>query len=473
MERYIDILKQTGFSTRSETSIVSERKEAEAENGQNPAVVCSVTLGKELHAGHLFLLTIGEQMRKGLNANLPLVLVNNNTGPRAAAALCNLAEQKNVSLSEAARLLNAAVIDKNEIIKAYRNRDEKASSLEEAVQVLAIGNFDMFRRIAIETAATLKQAGFTIDVTSESKLLSIGANQARAASPQWANTGFMPFVDSKRVVILEKSGNLTATGASLASIIALFQERQCDYIVTVDSMSDSADAAFIFSALKQSGVSFQIPGAGAGFEGKIASGTKGEAFTIAQILEKFLEQRPNGSLKDACLFLTLTRPTTVQDTENPTLIEAIYDFKNNDSIINLLVKCNDEYLEFNENLKRKRETLKTKISELSSAESKRGKVLLEFLPNKVKTLLETNPQKVMTTTKKFVIVKDPTEIAKYKKDFGYDENNINRILVKRNNFFFGYLENLISDIEDINSVSEKDLATINSMIDFCIGRIFI
>src|SRR5258708_5555507 len=109
MERYINKLKQLGQPENSKIKVGKEKKEKI--ETQNPIILCSVTMGKELHAGHLFLLTIGEQMRSALGSKNPITLINNNTGPRAAGALCNVAQDQNISLEEAASLMNEGILD--------------------------------------------------------------------------------------------------------------------------------------------------------------------------------------------------------------------------------------------------------------------------------------------------------------------------------------------------------------------------
>ncbi|OGM30210.1 hypothetical protein A2630_03235 [Candidatus Woesebacteria bacterium RIFCSPHIGHO2_01_FULL_44_10] len=384
MERFITRLKQ--ISRPIDVEIRNVSKEVQKISAENPGIVSSITMGKELHAGHLMLLTIGEQMRTALASGLPIILINNNTGPRAAGALCNIARRENVSLEEAAEILNKGEIDTSFIVSAYRERDEDDPQLEAAINLLSSGRYDIFARMSYETKDLLTKAGFTVEVVSESFLLQEKIDTTNALVPSWSGSGFLPFNNTKRTVVLEKAGNLTATGVFLTSITAISEFTQSDFILAIDSMPDSQDASFVFSSTTQSGLSSHVPGAGVGFEGTIASGTKGEAPTIMEMLEAFSTQRPQGSLKKAALFLTLTRPVSLPTIDNSNLAESFYDFESNQALIDLLVKCNDEAEEFVQNVSAELEALKDKIADVSFASVDPAVTFLKFLPQKSKGL---------------------------------------------------------------------------------------
>ncbi|KKT64605.1 MAG: hypothetical protein UW58_C0039G0004 [Candidatus Collierbacteria bacterium GW2011_GWC2_44_30] len=84
MEKYIEKLKLS--AKPAELSELTVNKENETLQTENPLVVCCITLGKEPHLGHLFLLSIAEQTKSALGGDLPVVLINNNTGPRSGRA---------------------------------------------------------------------------------------------------------------------------------------------------------------------------------------------------------------------------------------------------------------------------------------------------------------------------------------------------------------------------------------------------
>lgn len=474
MERYIDNLKQKGATIQNSNSSVAEKREIL--DGRNPCVICCVTLGKELHAGHLFLLTIGEQMRSGLKATLPLTLINNNTGPRAAAALSTFTEQGNFSLDEACVFLDQSLARKEEVVEAYRNRNDKSPLLDKAMSALSSGRYDIFSKVASETLSLLQRSGFTTQIISESKLLTLGIEGARNSSPEWANTGFVPFSDSKRVVVIEKAGNLTATGASLASTIGIAKLTKSDFILNVDSMPDSADATFVFSFLSESSSGLQIPGAGIGFDGKIASGTKGEAFTISEILELFLKERPNGNLKNATLFFTLTQPVSLPKVDNLNLKESFYDFKDNESLLKALIKSSDEYGFFIQTVGSTLEELQKKISDFSSTENKQSILFLKFLSQKSNSLFTTSLKKVVDSAKKITPISSPDEINNFAREFGYGSKNpyiSERIFARRSNFFFNTLINLLGDLQGIDSITPEDFSIVAQMVEFCLERLFV
>lgn len=76
MERFIDRLAPIEKKELKPKIDISDSKEEVSSN--NSAVVVSVTLGKELHAGHLFLLSIADQTASSIVAKNPLTLINNN-----------------------------------------------------------------------------------------------------------------------------------------------------------------------------------------------------------------------------------------------------------------------------------------------------------------------------------------------------------------------------------------------------------
>lgn len=473
MEKFIDKLKgQTKTRDLREQSLSKDREKKEA---KNPCVVCSITMGKEPHAGHLFLLTMGEQIKSGLGCNLPLVLINNNTGPRSAGAVVNIAREFGLGLSDTLALMDSGVLDVSTIESAYRSRSENESSLNEAMDILALGDYDIFSTISEATGKLLKESGFNIQIASEAGILKTAREKTRSLSPKWSGTGFTPFSDSKRIVILEKSGGLTATGTLLTSILGLAETFQSDMIVTVDSMPDSMDAAFVYTSTSDTGLSIQIPGAGVGFDGEIASGTKGEALSIKEITEKFYSARPNGNLRLASTFLTLTKPLSLP-LNSSNIAESFYDFKDNESLVSLLIRCYDESVSFKQDLLFQMESLASKTSSASSASDPISRKLLEFLDQKSQALLQIEKTKILSASRKVEAISSQEEISQFIKDLGYGQDRANPYISKRRtlgirkNYYFSYLTSLVETVKKIKSLKESELVKIYQMVQFCLER---
>ena len=473
MERYIDRLKQ--LSPQEMPEMQQVRESAEKVEAVNPCVVCSVTLGKELHAGHLFLLSIGDQMQNALNSKLPVALINNNTGPRAAGALVTVAQKQNISLEEGAVLMSSGEIDPSIIVTSYRARSEDEQLVTNAMELLSTGEYDIFASISQETDTILRVSGFNTQIISESTLLQITINETKNINPAWEGTGFIPFNEDRRIVVLQKAGNLTATGTLFTSLLSLSRQLQPDLVVTVDSMPDSADATFVYTALPTSGTGTQISGAGVGFGGEVASGTRGEAFTIKEILNKFSSVRPDGNLRQAALYLTLTRPLSLP-IDSSDIGDSFYDFKDNDSLVDLLIRSNDEAVDYRLKVNAELETLREKLSSVSSASSNNASKLIEFSSQKSQALLKSDASRVLGASKKVNLITDSNQIDMYVSELGYDaEDNPyirgERRLAVRKNYYFSYLNSLLNSAQDIDSIKPEEFSTIREMVQFCLGRV--
>ncbi len=470
MERFIDKLKKQSLVEEIDTQDI--KKEKAKLKAENPCIVCCVTMGKEPHAGHLFLLTIAEQIQRSMDSKIPLVLINNNTGPRAAGAVVEVSNHFGVSLEEAADLMNNKCLDITTVVSAYRGRKDSSPELEEATQLLSSGRFDIFAAITTETEALMNFAGFNIQIVSEASLQQLAVSSTKELSPAWTDTGFTPFIDNRRLVILQKAGGLTATGNMVTTLRALSDGMNADLMLIIDSMPDAADAAFVFSETSPLGICSQIPGSGIMFGGEMASGTKGESWTIREVSEKFYKQNPNGNLRQATLFLTLTRPLCVL-TGSPDLA---YDFRDNQAMIDLIIKCSDEATKFVLNTQSMIESLELKIGEVSSASSKPAKKLLEYLNQRAQALFDCNQDNIIATTKKVDPVTSPELIGVFSKELGYPQDGSNpyitkkRVLGIRKNYFFAQLTGLIRTIQDIESITVEDFLTISQMLQFCIER---
>lgn len=357
---------------------------------------------------------------------------------------------------------------------AYRSRKSEDIRVEQIMNDLTNGGKDIFSVIASETSTVLKKSGFVVEVLSESALNNIATNEVLSKHETWNGSGFVPYMDNKRVVVLQKSGNLTSSGSLLTSINAIADMSKSDLVLVVDGMPDIGNITYVLTKTSNS-VGLQVPGAGISFNGLIASGTKGEALSVKDISSRFYELRPDGNLKKATVFLTLTRPISFQ-TSQLNLAELIYDFKDNDSLIRMLVKCDEERMEFLELIDQNLDKLKTRIAEKTTSDDKATAKLIGHLDKRLKSLKQDNIQKILADSKKIEEVSDTNTKAKFISDMGYEvsENlyrSNKRSLGIRRNFYFNYLSGLMKMATSFNEVSHSDCNIIIQMANFCLERL--
>lgn len=442
MENFIQKLKQKN----DQLELVEDNRKTEKEKivAQNPLVVCCVTMGKELHVGHLFLITIAEQMKTSLDGNSPVILVNNNTGPRSAGALVRFSESNKISLEDAAKTMNSGRLDTSSVTSAYKNRVEDSKKIEYANEILETGDFDIFSAVTKDAENVLGESGYDVEVVSGALLLRESREKVKSLSSAWSGSGFLPVVADRRVVLIEKAGNLTATGALLSSTVALAEMRSSDLVVIVDSQPDAADAAFVQSMISRGQLGVQVMGAGVGIDGEIASGTKGEALTIKEVAKEFYRMRPMGNLKTAMTYFTLTKPLFIPNGSTE-LKDSFYNFDNNNQIIADLVKSCDELDFFNQNVISVMESLSLRVSDVSASREKGASKFLEYLQSKSLALLNGEKDRVLSESRKTV-------------------------LGVRQNYYFNQLKMILKNIEGITSLTEDQFLTIGKMLQFCLER---
>lgn len=365
------------------------------------AVITSVTLGKELHAGHMLLLATADLVRLGLDADDPLVLINNNTGPRAAGALMKLSRQLNVPVEQAALSLSKDCLPVDNIAFAYRTRVEDETVIGPALKLLDEGSYDIFAPMARRVSKRLKEAGFEVNVISETIGIAQREMLLKRLNPTWYGSGFS-FLDlEKSLKMVQRGGNLTATGKAAASLLAisepLEQSNQSPFLIFVDSAPDATDAVAVYSATARSGRAVQLAGAGIGFRGEIASGSKGEALTLTDLLDEFSENSSGGSLLGALRQLILTRPVFVQYVKSPTLANAFYDYRDNKSLVSDLIRCHEESRVFRNATINLMDGLRGKIGNQSQTTDTKTEGYLKYLPKK---MLQASAKEVLASMSK-------------------------------------------------------------------------
>ena len=449
-----------------------------------PIIVTSVTLGKELHAGHILLLATADLLRTGLGSQEAITLVNNNTGPRAAGALISMAEQAELPIEDTARLLSKGLIIPEAIVDAYRGRVEFEVLVAETLSFLDEGRYDIFKIMADNMTNKLSRAGFRVNIIPESGNLMDNQEVVEEVNPLWSSTGFM-FSGEKGVRVLERAGQLTASGKCLVSLASLARRviasGEVPLTIFVDSAPDTADAITSFATLDL-GKAMQLQGAAIGFEGSVASGSKGEAKTLSELLETFEGRLSLTTLKMALRYFILSRPVNVPFIKTPNLGDSFYDFKDNQSLLNAIESCYGESVQFEANMRALIMELKSKVGEITFGSDDKLNRALSFLPLRTKSILETEPEKIVSSMKSAGwILKDRDEIINAVAKQGYEgqeaENKVRQYLmgseglVIRDNFYQGTLKSIIRVKDQIESLTEEDFRLYETTIDFCLERL--
>lgn len=411
---------------------------------QPVSIITSVTLGKEVHAGHALLLATADLARRGVGLREPLNLVNNNTGPRAAGALVSFAQRTGLSLEDAAGVLTEGIVAPEDIISAYRSRIESGDDFIKAFQMLDMGGFDIFNPVAKKVNLSLKSAGFNVDVVPETRFIPLEQQVLQAVNPCWYGSGFNFLSSDKGIRVLQKSGQLTATGKALLSMFGASKDEieKKRLVVFVDGSADTTAAVATFNSVF--GKAMQIPGAAIGFNGKMASGTNGEAMTLSQLIDVLKEQYPAENLSKALRQMILTKPLTMR-TNN--LADAFYDFEDNAAFVRSLIVCFEEAKEFEIKVMNAMECLDAKVTGEAKTTGRRNKMFLQYLPQKYEALLQASPEDILMPMKKAT-----------------------RSI--RENFFMKILQSITtSHLESIVSLTRGDCDILQGMIRHCMGRL--
>ena len=443
MEKYIEKLKLS--AKPAELSELTVNKENETLQTENPLVVCCITLGKEPHLGHLFLLSIAEQTKSALGGDLPVVLINNNTGPRAAGAVVSMAEAWGLSLPEAVELMSAGTFPVSEVVEKYRKRGEDVANIRTVNELIRSNGVDVFSVVAQETEQVLKQAGFGVEIASEAELQLISGDQVHKLNTTWSGSGFLPFVQGGRVVTIQKSGDLTATGALFVATQTLIDATMADLAVLVDDEAGVGDTAFVLTEKEGQEKGVQIFGAGVSFAGKIASGTGGEAMTIKKVLEEFGKHRPAEKLKQATVYLTLTKPM-LREENMLSKRGHIFDFVNNEEVITALVESADACDLFVEQMAGEMENLATKVGENTVVKNKKTQKFANHLAHKAAAMLMGEPARVLAESKRVV-------------------DGV------RQNYYFNTLKGMRKFMADLETISADDFVQVGLMIECCLIRL--
>lgn len=395
----LDILE---VNPADENSRIAEKTEP-----IKPVVVTSVTFGKELHAGHMLLLATADLLRFNLGNTKPLVLINNNTGPRSAATLVALSEETDKSIDEIAVKLSQTELPCDKLISAYRSRRDSGELFNQAVDLLESGKFDIFASLSRRVRNRLSESGFQTAIIAESESLSLKDRMLQKVNPIWAGSGFCFLPHLREVRIVQKNGLLTATGKATTSLISIAKQSSLrgenPLLAFVDSAKDAQDACLVFSKLNSFGTAVSVAGAGISFNGELASGSKGEALTLTDILDAINEAVDRKLLGRALRQFILTRPLTVQDAKNPNLTRSAYDYRDNRSFIADLIRCSSESKSFQKETGLILTRLRNKIGKETRVDQALPK-WFEYLGQRTQSLIRVSAQEIIFTNNKLKVV---------------------------------------------------------------------
>ncbi len=454
------------------------------EHSVPPAIIAAVTMGKELHLGHLLLLASADLLRVNLNRSEPLTLINNNTGPRAAGALVSLSDRLGLSLDETAAQLDQAQIPIDQIIASYRSRQEESVLTKSAMELLDQGPYNIFAAMAVQTRQDLSQIGFDVEITSESETLPNARPLIDSLNPAWAGSGFN-FLDARGVKVLEKNGSLTATAKAVVALVTISRsqtslEGQQPKLIFVDGSGDTTDAISIVNTLPGLEDAIQTSGASIGFDGRIASGSKGEALTMTELINQAMTLDLKRPLASVLRRLVLTRPMMVPFITSPNLLEGFFDFANNQSFLDTLIACQQELIDFEKShLTELGETSK-KIGFKTTVSTPKAAKALEYIGPKSQAIVRIKDEDIIKHSTRMRVLRAP-EIEAAVKDQGYVDEAVRRRvnqylegpegLVIRENYFLQSLRTLSNLQTDAETLSEKDFQSLNQAVLFCLKRL--
>lgn len=444
-----------------------------------PLITVGVTLGKELHAGHLLLLGVADLMRFNTGSSEPLALFNNNTGPRAAGALVQIARRNKFTLEESAARLSSGDFELEEIVLAYRSRSTTGTKLDDAITLLDTGEFDIFSAMSDRMTTVLSDAGLKTSILPESAALANQDRLLRGLSSEWYGSGF-GFSNTKGIKIIQKGGLLTATGKALVSLDAL-TERSANpstlpTVVYIDGSADTHDAVAVFDESSTKARAMNIPGAAIGFKGKLASGTNGEALTVREAARLFNDARPNANLARALRHMILFVPV-LMPTEH--LSESFYDFRDNQSFIHALTEMTSQIGEFEEQVDNTLVSIKSKVASKSVGADAKMDKWLEFLPHRTDAFERVNLDEVVRAATRSKFIKGC--ITEYLTRMGYSEEESIKLektyqkrgsrLATRENYYLKALQGVLISRDRVRTYSTRDYEMIARTVYVCMERL--
>lgn len=340
-----------------------------------------VTLGKELHLGHLALLSSAELARLAVGGD-QVRLFSNDTGPRVAGMVATLALIRGETVSKVASRLRRGSIKQEEITQAYRSRLTDGSDFLQAMVEVGKGGGilpvvekackDNLARLGFDSLVLVRESDYS---------LRLGKKVLRGLAGEWQNTGFSAARSSRGFAVLEKGGELSATGKVVAYLVDALDD--LDSLVVVDGEAHTFDAVDItnFKGMRTR----MTAGVGVGINGKMGSGSGGELPRLSELIQGV--QVP---LKEILRFLTLTGYTTSRLNPNSVAVGRFYDFASKEAIVPVLEQNYARFLVFKDRVLTALEKTKA-ASAIKTMVGKRYVRRLDELPNELWRLMEIKP----------------------------------------------------------------------------------
>lgn len=413
-------------------------KVKETEIKGNVGIMVSVTLAKPLHTGHLFLFAIADLVKLGIGGN-EINLINNDTGPRVEAMIARLSELRHETPAQTIKKLQSREISINEIVHAYRQRS--LADQNKTTSQLPSNQSGILKAMEDDTAKTLSRAGFNVNMFRESDIKPEYIDN----KDQILNSGFSFLRTDKGIKILMKKGTSTATGQSFMNIKRLLLSY--DSVCVIDSMMDSRDAVDV---AKTFGLKVaQVAGVGAGFKGKIGSGTGGELPTINELVGFF-----GNELAGIARFYILTKPQFSEKPPNQDKVDSLYNFTDKNSLISEFQETREELSAFKQRIQNAQSKLQNSKGDKNVYIKRNGH--LAYLPQKLKQFSDLPINSFVQTFAK-------PKIA--------EGNEVKGFLSTRSNSYFSQLNFCLETVERIPDLTEEESNIINKIINICVNRL--
>jgi hypothetical protein len=287
----VEVLEKSNIPTRvlncvsndSSSDLVSSLP-IEFNSGNYPnkdqSAFVGITTAKLPHLGHGFLIV------KAMAENMPVVIELNDQGPRVELAIARLADQRAITVDEAASLVSNGDIDILELQSAYKSRSEVEASIEVPDFKLTAPN--AYYRYLIES---ISPPNLGLSTIANSELSShISLLRQNPAYRSLFGEGGMGIIlgENDPAVVVETKSKLTAAG--ILAALATTQN-----LVLVDSppiVSSRDRRVFSKVGLEMS----QGAGSGILIDGQVSSGTNGGTVLLQDLLGRLNTMGINSDL---------------------------------------------------------------------------------------------------------------------------------------------------------------------------------
>lgn len=320
-----------------------------------------ICIAKQPHLGHMLLGAVVETARRSLNPDTPVILNANDTGPRIAQMLARCAEEKAITIEEAAAIITNPETTSEQVQSWYQQRGAAQKPLVvEAEDLIRAGGFTMMNQALEYVDLFGKFLGSkSLSVVAESTIDRNYSPVDTLNQPEWLGSGFSTTEINGKTYVLEANGLPSASSMRSACMLIAASQMNRGNPVYIDSDSSIQEAIQLLH--EDTGIEAnQFPGAAIGFGFSIGSGTEGNSINMRNLMAYFSEEAPNRVLIDDLVFLINNR---YQLQPNNGL--AFFDYLDQNSFINDLNSIPDERYK----AKQKMDNVLTLLKQATSAEA--------------------------------------------------------------------------------------------------------